>query len=142
MSQSSSAAVRIGILGAANIARAFIAGVQPSSRVLVAAVSSRTPEKAERFARETGVARFHGAYEALLADPQIDAVYIPLPNSLHAKWAIRACEAGKHVLCEKPLCTTGASPEESTDIAMTLEAILQSARSNTVVTLPTAPWSA
>jgi xylose dehydrogenase (NAD/NADP) len=101
-------AVRVGILGAANIARAFIAGVKPSSRVAVVAVASRTLEKAERFARETGVARSHGSYEALLADPAIDAVYIPLPNSMHAEWSIRACAAGKHVLCEKPLCATAA----------------------------------
>jgi predicted dehydrogenase len=99
--------VRMGVLGAAKIARSFISGVQPSTRVVVAAVASRTAEKAESFARETGVGRFHGSYEALLADPEIDAIYNPLPNSLHAEWSIRACEAGKHVLCEKPLCTTG-----------------------------------
>ena len=67
------AVVRVGVLGAANIARAFIKGVKPSSRVAVAAVASRTVDKAERFARETGVPRFHGSYEALLADPEIDA---------------------------------------------------------------------
>jgi xylose dehydrogenase (NAD/NADP) len=111
MSQPISAAVRVGILGAANIARAFISGVKPSSRVVVSAVASRTADKAERFARETGVARFHASYEALLADPSIDAVYIPLPNSMHAEWSIRACEAGKHVLCEKPLCATAAEAQ-------------------------------
>jgi xylose dehydrogenase (NAD/NADP) len=98
---------RIGVLGAANIARQFISGVRPSTLVSVAAVASRSAEKAEKFARENGVPRFHGSYEALLADPQIDAIYNPLPNSLHALWSIRACEAGKHVLCEKPLCTSG-----------------------------------
>jgi D-xylose 1-dehydrogenase (NADP+, D-xylono-1,5-lactone-forming) len=103
-----SRAISVGVLGAANIARAFISGVKPSSRVVVAAVASRTADKAERFARENGVARFHNSYEALLADPAIDAVYIPLPNSMHAEWSIRACEAGKHVLCEKPLCATAA----------------------------------
>jgi predicted dehydrogenase len=112
MSQSVSGSVRVGVLGAANIARAFIAGVKPSTRVVVAAIASRTADKAEKFARETGVARFHGSYEALLADPEIDAIYNPLPNSLHAEWSIRACEAGKHVLCEKPLCTTGAEARE------------------------------
>jgi D-xylose 1-dehydrogenase (NADP+, D-xylono-1,5-lactone-forming) len=100
--------VRIGVLGAANIARSFISGVKPSSRVVVAAIASRDPAKAEKFARDTGVARHHASYEALLADPGIDAVYNPLPNSLHAQWSIRACEAGKHVLCEKPLCLTVA----------------------------------
>jgi xylose dehydrogenase (NAD/NADP) len=111
MSETMAGALRVGILGAANIARAFISGVKPSARVVVTAVASRTAEKAERFARETGVARFHGSYEALLADPAIDAVYIPLPNSMHAEWSIRACEAGKHVLCEKPLCTTAAEAQ-------------------------------
>jgi xylose dehydrogenase (NAD/NADP) len=107
MSQLVSKVLRVGVLGAANIARAFISGVKPSQQVVVAAVASRTAEKAERFARETGVPRFHSTYEALLADPEIDAIYNPLPNSLHAEWSIRACGAGKHVLCEKPLCTSG-----------------------------------
>src|SRR6201994_3834951 len=98
--------LRVGVLGAANIARHFISGVKPSTTVVVAAVASRSADKAEKFARENGVPRFHSAYEALLADPQIDAIYNPLPNSLHAEWSIRACEAGKHVLCEKPLCTS------------------------------------
>lgn len=101
-------ALRVGVLGAAKIARSFISGVQPSGTVVVAAVASRSSDKAETFARETGVPRFYSSYEALLADPEIDAIYIPLPNSLHAQWSIRACEAGKHVLCEKPLCTSGA----------------------------------
>jgi len=100
-------ALRIGVLGAAKIARMFVSGVAPSSSVVVSAVASRAADKAEQFARESGVPRFHDSYEALLADPEIDAIYNPLPNSLHAEWSIRACEAGKHVLCEKPLCTSG-----------------------------------
>src|SRR3954447_26941538 len=99
--------LRIGVLGAANIARQFISGVKASTIVSVTAVASRSAQKAEAFARENGVPRFHGSYEALLADPRIDAIYNPLPNSLHAQWSMRACEAGKHVLCEKPLCTSG-----------------------------------
>src|ERR1700709_1944789 len=99
--------VRVGVLGAANIARQFISGVKPSSLVAVAAVASRSAQKAEKCAHENAVSRFHGSYEALLADPEIDAIYNPLPNSLHAQWSIRACEAGKHVLCEKPLAVTG-----------------------------------
>src|SRR6201996_4727580 len=98
--------LRIGVLGAANIARSFIAGVKPSSRVRVTAVASRDEAKAEQFARANGVERHFGSYEALLADADIDAVYNPLPNSLHAEWSIKACEARKHVLCEKPLCLT------------------------------------
>ncbi|MBL8805634.1 MAG: Gfo/Idh/MocA family oxidoreductase [Rhodospirillales bacterium] len=100
--------LRIGVLGAANIARAFISGVAPSKKVVVAAVASRDMAKAEAFARDTGVARSLGSYEALLADPEIDAIYNPLPNTLHAEWSIRAVKAGKHVLCEKPLATTAA----------------------------------
>ncbi len=95
--------LRIGILGAAAIARAFIAGVAPSKTVKVTTVASRDLAKAQRFASETGIAQALGSYEALLADPAIDAVYNPLPNTLHAEWSIRAAEAGKHVLCEKPL---------------------------------------
>jgi D-xylose 1-dehydrogenase (NADP+, D-xylono-1,5-lactone-forming) len=98
-----STALRFGILSTANIARAFIAGVRPSTEVTVAAVASRDAAKAAAFAKEAGVPRHHSSYEALLADPEIDAIYNPLPNSLHAEWSIRAAEAGKHVLCEKPL---------------------------------------
>src|SRR5712672_543830 len=100
--------LRIGILGAANIARLFIAGVRPSLRVAVTAVASRDAERARKFAAETGIAQIHTAYEALLADPEIDAIYNPLPNNLHAEWSIRAANAGKHVLCEKPLAATAA----------------------------------
>ncbi len=99
--------LRIGVLGAANIARAFCAGVAPSTLVKVTAIASRDAGKAERFAREVGVARFPPSYEAMLADPAIDAIYNPLPNSMHAAWSIRAAEAGKHVLCEKPLSASG-----------------------------------
>jgi predicted dehydrogenase len=100
--------VRYGILGAANIARAFTRGIAGSPVATVAAVASRGAEKAAAFAAELGIPRHHGAYEALLADPEIEAIYIPLPNDLHAEWAIRAAEAGKHVLCEKPLAVTAA----------------------------------
>lgn len=100
--------VRIGVLGAARIARTFVEGVRTSRKVVVAAVASRDPERAAAFARDTGVARVHASYEALIADPEIDAIYVPLPNNLHAEWSIRAAEGGKHVLCEKPLAATAA----------------------------------
>ncbi|POR50382.1 Gfo/Idh/MocA family protein [Bosea psychrotolerans] len=106
MDDTGSRPLRIGVLGAANIARAFTSGVAPSKTVTVAAVASRDAGKAQRFAQECGIPRSHGSYEALLADPEIDAIYNPLPNSLHAEWSIRAMEAGKHVLCEKPLAMT------------------------------------
>ncbi len=94
--------VRYGVLGAANIARSFTHGLAGSPLASVAAVASRDAEKAAAFAAELGIPRSHGSYEALLADPAIDAIYVPLPNDMHAEWVIRAAEAGKHVLCEKP----------------------------------------
>ncbi len=95
--------VRYGILGAANIARSFTAGVAGSALASVEAVASRGADKAAAFAAELSIPRHHPSYEALLADSSIEAVYIPLPNDLHAQWAIKAAQAGKHVLCEKPL---------------------------------------
>jgi predicted dehydrogenase len=108
MTPSSPPPLRVGILSTANIARAFVKGVQPSSTVRVVAVASRDAAKAKRFAAEVGVPGIHDSYEALLADPGIDAIYNPLPNSLHAEWSIRAVEAGKHVLCEKPLAASAS----------------------------------
>ena len=110
-------AVNIGILGAANIARLYITAVQPSRKVSVQAVASRDIERGRAFARETGVPRVHTSYEALLADPAIEAVYNPLPNNLHAEWTIRAADAGKHVLCEKPLATSAAEAKAMFDAA-------------------------
>jgi len=95
--------LRLGILGCANIAKQFARDVADSPAVRIVAVASRQLEKAQGFATQFGVERAHGSYEGLLADAGVDAVYIPLPNHLHAAWAIRAAEAGKHVLCEKPL---------------------------------------
>lgn len=99
---------RYGVLGTARIARAFIAGVRPSPEVAVAAVASRTLAQATAFGQELGLARAYGTYAELLQDPALDAVYVALPNSLHAEWSIRALAAGKHVLCEKPLGLSAA----------------------------------
>ncbi len=96
-------ALRIGVLGCANIARQFCRDVAPSASLRVVAVASRQLDTAQAFARDLGIARALGSYAALLADPEVDAVYLPLPNSLHAEWAIAAAAQGKHVLCEKPL---------------------------------------
>jgi len=117
MASSPPRSLRLGILGAARIARLFIDGVRPSRKVTVTAVASRDVERARTFARETGVPQVHSTYEAMLADAAIDAVYNPLPNSLHAEWSIRALDAGKHVLCEKPLATSGADARAMFDAA-------------------------
>lgn len=100
--------VRFGILGAAAIApRALIGPARQRAvpDVEIAAVAARDPARARAFARKHAIARVHENYRALLEDPAIEAVYIPLPNALHAEWTIRALEAGKHVLCEKPLAS-------------------------------------
>ena len=105
-------AVRWGVLGTARIGRTkVIAGIRKGQRCEVAAIASRDEGTARRVAAELGIARAHGSYEALLDDPDIDAVYIPLPNHLHAEWTIAAARAGKHVLCEKPLALTPADAE-------------------------------
>jgi predicted dehydrogenase len=95
--------LRWGILGTGNIARQFTAGVNASQRAIAAAVGSRNIQTAEEFGRTFEIPRLHGSYAALVADAEIDAVYISLPNSLHCQWTIQAIEHGKHVLCEKPL---------------------------------------
>ncbi len=92
-----------GLLSTARINRALITPLRASRRNRLAAVASRTQEAADRYAREWKIGRAHGSYEALLADPEIDVIYNPLPNHLHAEWTIKAVETGKHVLCEKPL---------------------------------------
>jgi predicted dehydrogenase len=109
--------LRIGILGTANIARSFVQGVSASKQVTVSAIASRDEGKARAFAREFAIGRHFGSYEALLADRDTDAVYIPLPNSLHAEWSIAAARAGKHVLCEKPLSATAAEARAMFDAA-------------------------
>jgi D-xylose 1-dehydrogenase (NADP+, D-xylono-1,5-lactone-forming) len=93
-----------GILSAANIARRrFVPGVQRSTEGRLAAVAARDGDRARAFAAELGIPRAYDSYDALLADPEIDGVYIGLPNLLHTEWTVRAAAAGKHVLCEKPL---------------------------------------
>ena len=92
-----------GLLSTARINRALIPPLQVSRRNHLLAVGSRTQDSADVYAREKKIERAHGSYEALLADPDIDVIYNPLPNHLHAEWTIKAVEAGKHVLCEKPI---------------------------------------
>jgi predicted dehydrogenase len=106
--------LRWGLLGAARINRSIIPALRESARNELVAVASRDPAKAAGYAREWGIPRTFGRYEDMLADGEIDVVYNPLPNSLHAEWTIRAARAGKHVLCEKPLAV---SVEEADAIA-------------------------
>lgn len=100
--------LRLGILGAANIARGFVPPLKNSVTVRVDAIASRSQESADAFGREFDMPKRYGSYQALLADGDIDAVYIPLPNSLHHPWTLTAIKAGKHVLCEKPLALNAA----------------------------------
>lgn len=99
--------IRWGILGAANIAvKKVIPAMQAGEFCTITAIASRNLEKAKRAAADLNIPKFYGSYEELLADEEIDAVYNPLPNNLHVEWAIKAAEAGKHVLCEKPIALT------------------------------------
>lgn len=95
-----------GLLSTAKINRALIGPLNASPRARLLAVASRSASSAEAYAREWKIPRAHGSYEALLADPEIDAIYNSLPNNLHAEWTVKALRAGKHVLCEKPLALT------------------------------------
>ena len=111
------APLRLGLLSTAAINDVQLAAAAESNRVEVVAVASRTAERARTYAAEHGIERAHGAYEGLLADAGVDAVYVSLPNALHAEWAIRALEAGKHVLCEKPFHADPAEVERAFDAA-------------------------
>ena len=112
-----SATVSWGFLSTANINDKLLAGAAESDRVDVIAVASRDAARAEAYARERGIERAYGSYEELLDDPDVEAVYISLPNSLHVEWSIRALEAGKHVLCEKPLSRRAEDVERAFDVA-------------------------
>jgi len=105
--------IRWGIISTANIGRrALVPALHNASNGELVAVASRDLAKARVFADELNIPRAYGSYEELLADPEIDAIYNPLPNDQHANWSIRAAAAGKHVLCEKPLASDAAEAEE------------------------------
>ena len=110
--------IRIGVLGAAAIVPAAL--TDPSRGVhgaQVLAIAARDPKRAYTFAKKHGIPRVHPTYSALLADQDIDAIYNPLPNSLHAEWTVRALKAGKHVLCEKPFASNAHEAEEMAQAA-------------------------
>ena len=104
--------LRWGVLGVAHILDRLLPAFGKAAHAELGAVASRSEEKARAAAKAANAPKAHGSYEALLEDPEIEAVYIPLPNTLHAEWARRAAERGKHILCEKPLTPTAAEARE------------------------------
>src|SRR5258705_10434873 len=104
-------------MSTANINRKVIPGAHASPKVELVAVASRDQARADQYAKTWEIPRAYGSYEALLADPEVEAVYLSLPNSLHCEWAIRALEAGKHVLCGKPLSRHAGEGEARFDAA-------------------------
>jgi D-xylose 1-dehydrogenase (NADP+, D-xylono-1,5-lactone-forming) len=109
--------VRWGLLSTARINQAILNGAAPSERTEIVAIASRDQARADDYARDHGLERAYGSYDALLEDGDIDVVYISLPNSMHVEWSIRALEAGKHVLCEKPLDRRVEAVERAFDTA-------------------------
>jgi predicted dehydrogenase len=105
-------AVAWGLLSTARINLRIIEAARETDKAEVVAVASRNSERAEAYAREHGIARAHGSYESLLDDDGVDAVYISLPNGMHVEWTLRALDAGKHVLCEKPLSRDPGAVEQ------------------------------
>jgi len=120
--------VRIGVLGAARIAPlALIKPAKANDEVAVAAVAARDVSRAQAFATKHDIARVHESYEALIADPDLDAVYIPLPNGLHGRWTRAALAAGKHVLCEKPFTANAAEAREIAELAAKSDRVVMEA---------------
>jgi xylose dehydrogenase (NAD/NADP) len=109
--------LRLGLVSTADINRKVIPGAHASEKVDLVAVASRDQARAEEYARQWEIPRAFGSYEAMLDDPDVDAVYISLPNTMHREWSIRALEAGKHVICEKPFASRAADVEEAFDAA-------------------------
>ena len=120
--------LRWGILSTANIAaKMMVPALHETDAAELVAVASRHDQKARRWANEHGIPRAYGSYEALLEDPEIDAVYNPLPNHLHKEWTIQAAEAGKHALCEKPLGLTAEECREMTEACERNDIVLMEA---------------
>jgi predicted dehydrogenase len=120
--------VQIGVLGAARIAPpALIKPAKANNDVVVAAVAARDVSRAQAFAAKHDIARVHDSYEALIADPGLDAVYNPLPNGLHGRWTRAALAAGKHVLCEKPFTANAAEAREIAELAAKSDRVVMEA---------------
>ncbi|MEA2424638.1 MAG: D-xylose 1-dehydrogenase D-xylono,5-lactone-forming [Thermoleophilaceae bacterium] len=120
-------AVKWGIISTADINRKVIPGAHASSKVDLVGVASRDQARAEAYAKQWDIPRAYGSYEALLEDPEIEAVYISLPNTMHCEWSIRSVEAGKHVLCEKPMSRRPAEVEAAFDAAESAARLLSEA---------------
>lgn len=116
-----------GLLSTARINDQIIAAAAESDRATIVAVASRDKTKAAEYARQKKIPRSHGSYDALLADPEVDAVYISLPNGMHHEWSMRALAAGKHVLCEKPYSRHPAEVEEAYAAAAAANRVLMEA---------------
>jgi D-xylose 1-dehydrogenase (NADP+, D-xylono-1,5-lactone-forming) len=119
--------VRFGILSTAHINRLVIPGAHASDKVDLVAVASRDQDRADEYARRWEIERAYGSYEALLEDPDVDAVYISLPNTMHVEWSIRCVEAGKHVVCEKPFSRHPEEVERAFDAAERADRLLSEA---------------
>jgi D-xylose 1-dehydrogenase (NADP+, D-xylono-1,5-lactone-forming) len=119
--------VQWGVLSTAHINAKFLAGVAQSDECDVLAVASRDANRAATYAREHGIERSYGSYDELLDDPDLEAVYISLPNSMHVGWTERALRKGKHVLCEKPLSRRTADVEAAFDVAESADRLLMEA---------------
>jgi predicted dehydrogenase len=125
---SSSSPIRIGVLGAAAIVpMALTAPARSVPEATILAIAARDPKRAEGFARKHKIPRVHPTYDDLLGDPEVDAIYNPLPNSLHAEWTIRALRAGKHVLCEKPFASNAREAAEMARVARETGLVLSEA---------------
>jgi xylose dehydrogenase (NAD/NADP) len=119
--------LRLGLLSTARINEKLVAGAEHVDEVDVVAVASRSTDRAAQQASVLGVPKALGSYEELLADPEVDAVYISLPNSMHVDWSVRALEAGKHVLCEKPMARSVEPVERAFDVASSTGLVLAEA---------------
>jgi xylose dehydrogenase (NAD/NADP) len=122
-----SAPLRWGLLGTARINRRLIPAMRSARRSTVVAVAGRDPERVAQYAKEWQIPAAHVGYDALLRDPAVDAVYIPLPNALHVEWTLRALDAGKHVLCEKPLALVPEDVDRVAAVARARERVVAEA---------------
>lgn len=116
--------LRWGILGTGNIAKQFAGGVAGAQRSKIVAVGSRSSESADGFASQFSISKAHGSYDALINDPEVEAIYLSLPNHMHHEWTIKCLLAGKHVLCEKPFASNASEAQEMFDVAKRVGKVL------------------